>query len=296
VTAQPGILALGTAEHLYVRADLAPGTTVADVAARVLMVVEDLSTTSGANLVLGVRPALWPGLPDTRPMDAVGFDDDVVGPDGFRMPATQRDVWLWFAAASRTVVFDAAAAVLTGLDDRLLDRQEGEGWSYATDRDLTGFIDGTKNPSALDAAEIVAPGGRGSIVLVQTWDHDLAALMAMSTRDQELMIGRTKPDSVELDEDVMPATSHVSRTTLEQPDGSELKIFRRNTAFGTPARHGTNFVGFAADRARLHTMLARMAGVGDGLRDTLTRVATPVDGAYFYVPSVEELTRLGSAG
>ena len=59
-------------------------------------------------------------------------------------------------------------------------------------------------------------------------------------------------------------------------------------------RHGTNFVGFAADRARLDTMLARMAGVSDGLRDALTRVATPVDGAYFYVPSVEELTRLGS--
>jgi putative iron-dependent peroxidase len=106
------------------------------------------------------------------------------------------------------------------------------------------------------------------------------------------MIGRTKSDSVELEEDVMPLTSHVTRTTLEQPDGTELKIFRRNTAFGTPARHGTNFVGFAADRARLHTMLARMSGVGDGRRDTLTRIATPIDGAYFYVPSVEELSRL----
>ncbi len=41
------------------------------------------------------------------------------------------------------------------------------------------------------------------------------------------MIGRTKADSVELDEGVMPATSHVSRTVVEE-DGEELKIFRRN--------------------------------------------------------------------
>jgi deferrochelatase/peroxidase EfeB len=43
-------------------------------------------------------------------------------------------------------------------------------------------------------------------------------------------------------------------------------------------------------------MLEQMAGVPDGTRDALTRIAAPVDGAYFYVPNVEELRTLAQAG
>ena len=38
-------------------------------------------------------------------------------------------------------------------------------------------------------------------------------------------------------------------------------------------------------------MLRRMAGVGDGLRDALTRYVTPMSGAYYTVPAVEALAR-----
>ena len=106
-------------------------------------------------------------------------------------------------------------------------------------------------------------------------------------------MGRTKADSVELDDATKPPSSHVARTSLTDADGAELPIWRRNTATGTPARHGTQFVGFARDRARLQLMLERMAGVGDGVRDALTAIAKPLDGAYYYVPSVEELAELG---
>jgi putative iron-dependent peroxidase len=68
-----------------------------------------------------------------------------------------------------------------------------------------------------------------------------------------------------------------------------LPIFRRNTAYGTPSKHGTIFVGFSADRARLQLMLDRMAGLVDGVRDELTRVTTPMTGGYYYVPSLEQL-------
>jgi putative iron-dependent peroxidase len=293
VTAQPGIFALGTSEHLYIQADLVDGASPADVVAAVVDVGEELTTTSGANLVVGFRPTLWPGFAHARPADALGFDADVVGLDGYRMPAAQHDVWLWTSAGSRSAAFDTVLALLRYLGKRIVVRSETDGWSYQTDRDLTGFIDGTENPAALEAPEVVAPGGSGSIVLVQTWLHDADALARMSVREQELMMGRTKADSTELDDATQPPTSHVSRTTLTEPDGEELHIWRRNTATGTPARHGTQFVGFSRDRARLHRMLERMAGVGDGVRDTLTTIARPLDGAYYYVPSVEELAELG---
>ena len=55
--------------------------------------------------------------------------------------------------------------------------------------------------------------------------------------------------------------------------------------------HGTLFVGFSCEQYRLSEMLRRMAGV-DGMRDALTRYATPLTGAYYVVPAVEALRRL----
>jgi porphyrinogen peroxidase len=289
MTGQPGIFAFGTLEHCYLEVSLLPGADPVRLVAAVAEHTGSLSTTGGVNVVVGVRPDLWPGLAERRPDDSIAMNKDVVGPDGFRMPATQRDAWIWVSGGARTPVFDAAAALTAALSPLASVESELDGWVYQQDRDLTGFVDGTENPSAFVAPEIVSPDGAGSIVLVQVWEHDSAALDAMTLDTQEAMIGRTKPDSVELGEDVMPPTSHVSRTTVTSADGGELRILRRNTAFGTPSRHGTVFVGFSADRARLAVMLDRMAGVGDGVRDGLTRVTKPVTGGYYYVPSLEEL-------
>ncbi len=293
MTAQPGIFALGTSEHCYLELRLAPDADPAGLLAAVAGQTESLSTTGGVNMVVGVRPELWPGLDQSRPEDSTGMNADVVGPDGFRMPATQRDIWIWVSGGSRTAVFDATAALTTALAQVATLESELDGWVYQQDRDLTGFVDGTENPSAFDAPEIVAPGGSGSVVLVQVWEHDSAALAAMTLDAQEAMIGRTKADSVELPEEVMPATAHVPRTTVNAVDGEELPIFRRNTAYGTPSKHGTIFVGFSADRARLQLMLDRMAGLVDGVRDELTRVTTPMTGGYYYVPSLEQLASYG---
>lgn len=101
------------------------------------------------------------------------------------------------------------------------------------------------------------------MVLYQLWHHDTGAWEALGQRGQELAMGRTKPDSVQLSEQDMPASSHVARTTVER-DGVEQPIFRRNVAYGGVTDHGTAFVGFARDQWRLAEMLRRMAGIGDG--------------------------------
>src|SRR4029453_12190826 len=90
--------------------------------------------------------------------------------------------------------------------------EETSSWPYHHDRDLTGFIDGTENPSLLDAPEIVLvregiPGAGGTILLLQKWAHDAAAWESLAVEAQEAVIGRRKADSVELDE--KPADSHV---------------------------------------------------------------------------------------
>ena len=170
---------------------------------------------------------------------------------------------------------------------------ETTGWLYRHDRDLTGFVDGTENPSLVDAPSVVAvpdgePGAGSSVVLHQLWRHDTARWEGEPVATQERAMGRTKPDSIELDP--LPVESHVARTTLEV-DGEEKDIFRRNVAYGGVGDHGTVFVGFSLEQWRLAEMLRRMAGVPDGVRCALTRYLSPLTGAYYVVPSVGALGR-----
>src|SRR5262249_42482023 len=176
---------------------------------------------------------------------------------------------------------------------------EVAGWTYKDSRDLTGFIDGTENPSLADAPEVALisegrPGAGGSVLLFQQWLHNAPVVEALSVEEQEKVIGRTKQASIELDEEVRGPTSHVSRNVIEE-NGVEQHIFRRNSPYGTATSHGTMFVGFSSDQRRLARMLSRMAGAEDGIRDALTRYTTAVSGAYYFVPSVEALRRFATA-
>jgi putative iron-dependent peroxidase len=296
VTAQPGIFALGTPEHCYLELDLNADATPADLVRALAGLTDPLSTVGGVNLVLGLRPGLWRELaPGDAPADAADWTDDLVGPDGFVMPATQHDAWAWISGGDRTAVFDNSRAVLAGVESAAGLAREVTGWLYHHDRDLTGFIDGTENPSLLEAPAVATvPAGQAgagsSIVLHQLWRHDTAAWESIGQHGQELAMGRTKPDSVELPPDQMPPSAHVARTSFEI-DGEEQDIFRRNVGFGGVTEHGTVFVGFARDQWRLEEMLRRMVGLPDGIRCELTRYLTPFTGAYYVVPTVEALRR-----
>ena len=105
--------------------------------------------------------------------------------------------------------------------------------------------------------------------------------------EQEGTIGRTKPDSIELDD--KPPTAHIARVVIEE-DGEELEIYRRSTPYGTVGEHGLYFLAFSADPSRFDKMLARMFGTsGDGVHDHLTDFTRPVSGAYYFAPSLDAL-------
>jgi len=298
--AQSGVFALGTGSHSYLEFDLFESADPSVLVRAIANLREPRTTTGGVNLVAGFRPSLWRRVrPREIPEAVTDFEQDVRGVDGYRMPATQHDLWLWAAGHAYDKVFDVtkeAVQALAGLATLAL---EVAGWTYRENRDLTGFIDGTKNPSLLEAPEVAlipdgSPGAGGSVVLVQKWLHDAASFEAIPVEEQEKVIRRTRGASIELPEEVSGPTSHVSRTTIEE-HGVEQHIFRRNTPFGTATEHGTMFIGFSRDQHRLARMLNRMAGAEDGIRDALTRYTTAVSGAYYFVPSVEALRQFTSA-
>jgi putative iron-dependent peroxidase len=173
--------------------------------------------------------------------------------------------------------------------------EETSSWPYQHDRDLTGFIDGTENPPVDEAAGVAVvpdgPGAGGSHVVAMRWVHDLAAFHRLAVAEQEATIGRTKPDSVELD--AKPPTAHISRVVIEE-DGEELEIYRRSAPYGRVQELGLYFVAFSADRTRFDKMLARMFGTaGDGVHDHLTDFTKPVSGSYYFAPSLEAIAALG---
>jgi putative iron-dependent peroxidase len=288
---QGGIFALGTASHAYLEFDRrGPDDGPAFVDA-ISSLREPRTTMGGVNLVAGFRPELWASVaPDEAPSEVTGFNEDVIGIDGLTMPATQHDAVLWLSSSAYDVLFDMAHHAITVLEGLASVAEETSSWPYQHDRDLTGFIDGTENPSVIeapDAAIIPAgnPGAGGTILLLQKWPHDAGAWGSLSVPEQEAVIGRAKLDSVELEDRALD--SHVASTDQDRFG----TIFRRNMPYGTVTEHGTMFVGFSAEQRRLSSMLRSMAGLDDGVRDALTRYTRPVTGAYYFVPSTESLRR-----
>jgi len=294
-TPQAGIFALGTSSHAYLEFDLLDAKKRKELASTIATIREPRTTTGGVNFVIGFRPELWRDIvPDDAPPGVEGFNNAIQGTDGFVMPGTQHDALVWLSGSAYDIVFDMARSVVRDLASQAALGEETSSWSYQHDRDLTGFIDGSENPTLLDAPGAAllpegVPGAAGSVLLLQKWQHKAAEWEALPIDQQERIMGRTKPDSIELEN--KPSDSHVARTDQDEFG----TIFRRNMPYGNVVDHGTMFVGFSADQQRLARMLDSMAGLVTGTRDALTRFTQPLSGSYYFVPSVESLRRLRDA-
>ena len=247
---QTGIFALGTAAHAYLEFDLLAQADGLDVVVSVARLREPRTTIGGVNLVAGFRPELWAVVaPDAAPVGVVGFEEPIRGVAAHELPATQHDVVVWLAGASYDVVFDTSRSIVAELMGRATLAHEMVGWQYHHDRDLTGFEDGSENPSIVEATSVALvppglPGEGASILLLQQWEHDAIAWEAMPVASQEAIIGRRKSDSQELDP--RPPTSHVTRTDQDRFG----KIFRRNVAYGTCRSTGRSSWASAGARDR----------------------------------------------
>ena len=288
---QGGIFALGTSSHAYLEFDANDRDGAHRLVRAIASLREPRTTMGGVNLVAGFRPELWREvMPDDTPAGLDGFNDAIVGPDGYTMPATQHDAVLWLSGSAYDVVFEVGRGAISAVAGFAHVAAEESSWPYRHDLDLTGFIDGTENPTLLEASEVVlvpkgSQGAGGTILLLQKWAHDAMAWESLPVERQEQVIGRTKLESEELED--KPADSHVAST--DQDEFGD--IFRRNMPYGTITEHGTMFVGFCSSRKPLETMLESMAGITTGTRDALTFFTEALSGAYYFIPSSEALTR-----
>ena len=218
-----------------------------------------------------------------------------------RAVSTPGDLLFHIRAARLDLCFALATEIMARLGGAVTVRDEVHGFQYLDKRDLLGFVDGTENPTGPGASAAVLVGDEdpefagGSYVIVQKYVHDLDAWNALPVETQEKIIGRTKLNDIELDDDVKPADSHIALTSLTDADGTEHEILRDNMPFGTVGRgeFGTYFIGYARTPTVTETMLERMfLGAPGAAHDRILDFSTPLTGCLFHVPTVDFLENL----
>ncbi|MGB0438070.1 MAG: Dyp-type peroxidase, partial [Mycobacterium sp.] len=187
------------------------------------------------------------------------------------------------------------------ISQQLRDLDEVHGFKFFEQRDLLGFVDGTENPDGPDAVAAAQIGDSdpdfagASYVHVQRYTHDMAAWNALSVTEQELVVGRTKLEDIELDDSVKPANSHVALNVITDDDGNDLQIVRANMPFGTlggpsGGESGTYYIAYSGDPDVTEKMLSNMF-IGDppGNTDRILDFSTAETGTMFFVPTIDFL-------
>jgi putative iron-dependent peroxidase len=275
---QPGILQPVLAAGCYLSFSVEQPQALRESLLRVAAQVD------GEQAVLGLGLELLTAL--GRPVPGLHAFPDFSG-HGVAVPSTPAALWCWLRGD------DAGDLLLLA---RRLEQAAAPGlklghvidtFVHHDGRDLTGYEDGTENPTGDDAVSAAFAQGQGpgldgaSFVAVQQWLHDFKAFDAMSPEQQDDSIGRRRSDNEELGD--APASAHVKRTAQESFD-PEAFVLRRSMPWVSGMRGGLMFVAFGASLAAFEAQMRRMAGLEDGVNDALFGFSRPVTGGYFWCP------------
>ena len=278
---QPGIFAQGTRSHYHLEFDLrARRHRRRIVAPRSRGLREPPVTAGGSNIVVGFgADALAPARsPTTRPPTLAPFDADRGRrPRARRPPSTTSGCGP--TAPAKTSSSTSPRAVAAALAPVATLAAEQPCFVYRDSRDLTGFIDGTENPPVEEAHDVALvpdgePGAGGAFVIAQKWVHDLAAFHAQAVDEQEATIGRTKPDSVELD-DKPDDRAHQPRRDRGRRRGARDLPAQHAVRAGRGARPLLPRLQRRPAAASTRCCAGCSAPSGDGLHDHLTDFTTP---------------------
>ncbi|MDR0806499.1 MAG: Dyp-type peroxidase [Enterobacteriaceae bacterium] len=211
-------------------------------------------------------------------------------------PATQRDMLIHILSQRHDVNFTLAQAAVSAFGDAITIDEEIHGFRWTEERDLSGFVDGTENPTGDARPGIgIIPEGEdagGSYVMVQRYEHNLEIWNKMPIQAQENAMGRTKVENEEQPSEQRQPTSHLGRVDLKE-DGVGLKILRQSLPYGTASGvHGLMFIAYCARLHNIEQQLLSMYGEVDGKTDQLLKFSKPVTGSYYFAPSLDKLLAL----
>ncbi|WP_114765206.1 Dyp-type peroxidase [Vibrio rhodolitus] len=282
------------AHYTLLKVNQNPQQVLAQLQALPALVAELNQQQAQANLTLSVAftHGFWSQLNQAMPAELIEFPQ--LGEGEIVAPTSDVDVLVHLHSSRPDLHFYVMRKLLAEVADEVTVVDETAGFRYLDARDMTMFVDGTENPKEAARQEVaIIPQGEfagGSYVMVQRFIHNLPAWNRLNVSAQEKVIGRTKPDSIELDD--VPAASHVGRVDIKE-EGKGLKIVRHSLPYGSASgEHGLLFIAYCNTLHNFKTMLESMYGVTDGKTDQLLRFTHAVTGAYFFAPSEAMLQQL----
>lgn len=242
----------------------------------------------GEQTVVGIGQALAsalgatvPGLKKFPPINAPGLT----------LAEAPEVLWVWLRGDDHGELLHRSRRIARALACAFAPHEILDAFKYADGRDLSGYEDGTENPTgdAAISAAIVGPGDArlagSSFVATQRWRHNFECFEAMAEDAQDNAIGRRQSDNEELDD--APSCAHVKRTAQES-FSPEAFVVRRSMPWSAGNDGGLMFVAFGASFDAFEAQLARMAGLEDGITDALFGFTQPVYGAYYWCPALKD--------
>jgi len=206
-----------------------------------------------------------------------------------KLPATPIDLLIWLRGMDRGDLLLRSRQLQTLLAPAFELRAITDAFSHQTNRDLSGYEDGTENPKGDDAlaAALVAEGplAGSSFLAVQRWRHQLSHFAAMPELQRDHTFGRAHHNNEELDD--APASAHVKRTAQEDFEPAAF-VLRRAMPWAEGNEGGSMFTAFGRSFDAYEALLRRMSGAEDGVTDALFSFTEPETGAYFWCPPVHQ--------
>ena len=277
MNAQPSILPGAPRVARYMSFSNRPGTG----SAASMELVQSLDIDD--RIVVGIGEPLVAhcggNVPELRTFPALS------GP-GVQVPSKQHALWLWLRGDDQGELVNRSISIADSLADGFRLEQVVDAFKYGIDElglDLTGYEDGTENPTGDDAVAAAIAADGSSFVAVQQWVHDLRSFSALPQAEQDHIIGRRKSDNEEIED--APESAHVKRAEQESFT-PEAIVLRRSMPFAQTYGEGLMFVAFGKTLDSFEVQLRRMAGLEDGIVDALFRFSRPVNGAYYWCPPV----------
>ena len=198
-------------------------------------------------------------------------------------------LWVWLRGDDRGELLHRSRQITSTLSPGFVLNDIVDAFKHAGGRDLSGFEDGTENPTddaAVDAAIVGnGPLAGSSFVATQRWQHDFACLATLSQHARDHAIGRRQSDNEELDD--APQSAHVKRTAQES-FSPEAFVVRRSMPWADGNDGGLLFVAFGNSFAAFEAQLKRMVGGEDNVTDALFSFTRPLTAAYYWCPALKD--------
>lgn len=298
---QSGVLPDGNTHATFMTLQLAPGAENASHARQACSQVPSLTEAvrregneSNLHSVVAVGANAWNSVfGEDRPHLLRPFA--ALEDGGRKAPSTPGDILVHIRSDRADLNFDLARRVFVAFGDAVSMVEEIHGFRYLDTRDLTGFVDGTENPTGDHRAEVALVDGEdpdfagGSYIALQRYVHDLPKWETVAVSEQEQIIGRTKADNIEFKSDQKAPYAHIKRASIKE-DGKSLELMRHSMPYGTADEHGLYFIAYCGTPDTFDKMLDQMmTSDADGHHDHLMDYTTAVTGASFFAPSLDFL-------